>query len=381
MHKKAITTVVLIVLLCSFACLAMAARAEIQALINAYEKGDPEKSRTLLMRINPENAEERATVQYYQALLGNDVDSVKVKLATLADTYLKTRYGQKALFELGSLNLLDRDYTKALEYFNKITDPDLSEKHYWIANTYFQKGDYTNAVNSGNQFTRLTKSSPKLEDTYYLIADAYISLNQFNNAITTLKKLLSQPELIEDMQYLRYRYGYAAEMLGNRSEAISQYRQGYEINRFSQLAYLIEDRLFEMRLRYGTGIDLSFLYPHAALPLPDIVLAEQGKTGKIADPEKQDTSVEARPDTTSAQSDASQPGLYLQAGRFSVQANADKLGDRIRSLGLNARVQKSTQFKDVSWVVIVGPYQNQLDAVTNKQLLKDNEIDSFIIQR
>jgi tetratricopeptide (TPR) repeat protein len=381
MHKKAITTVVLTVLLCGFACLAVAARAEIQALINAYEKGDPEKSRTLLMRINPENAEERATVQYYQALLGNDVDSVKVKLATLADTYLKTRYGQKALFELGSLHLLDRDYTKALEYFNKITDPDLSEKHYWIANTYFQKGDYTNAVNSGNQFTRLTKSSPKLEDTYYLIADAYISLSQFNNAITTLKKLLSQPELIEDMQYLRYRYGYAAEMLGNRSEAISQYRQGYEINRFSQLAYLIEDRLFEMRFRYGTGIDLSFLYPHAALPLPDIVLAEQGKTGKITDPDKQDTSVEAKPDTTSAQSDASQPGLYLQAGRFSVQANADKLGDRIRSLGLNARVQKSTQFKDVSWVVIVGPYQNQLDAVTNKQLLKDNEIDSFIIQR
>jgi tetratricopeptide (TPR) repeat protein len=358
-----------------------ALRPDFQSIISSYEKGELERCGNLINKSQPESPEESSVVLYFKAMLSTEVDSVRNHFQSLISTYPQTPYGQQAMLDLGCLSLLDREYSKALEFFNSITDPGLTEKHYWIANTYLQKGDYSNAINSGNQFIRLNRTSSRLEDTYFLVTDAYISLNQFNNAITTLKKLLSQPDQIHDEQYLRYRYGYAAEMLGYRAEAISQYRQGYEINRFSQLAYLIEDRLFEMYAGPGPSIDLSFLYPHSELPPPDIVLAEANKANKTIETENPDSTGIIKPEDNKIPADSTQSGLYLQAGRFSVQANADRLGERIGKLGQPTRVLKSTQFRDISWLVIVGPYQTQLNAVSAKQLLMENEIESFIIQR
>ena len=370
-----------IVLLLTAAGLNAAVSKNIQAVIDSYERGELNIAAALLRSAQPSNADERALVLYYRAMLTTDAEAAQTYLLELIDTYPRNLYAQKALYELGSLQLLDREYDKALNSFNQITNPDFSDKHFWIANTYFQKGDYSKTIASANQFIRLTKSSPKLEDAHYLIADSYINLRQFNNAITTLKKLLSQPQLIEDEQYLRYRYGYAAEMLNNRAEALSQYRQGYELDRYSQLAYLIEDRLFEIRSTHGSAIDLNFLYPHSESPLPDIVLAE--KTGTVT------TNGNTKPDTTAV---AKTPqlidiennalrGLYLQAGRFTNQDNAVRLCEKILALGFNAQYYKSTQFNDVSWVIIVGPYQAQQDAVNAKTVLRENGIDSFIVQR
>ncbi|MFO7660036.1 MAG: tetratricopeptide repeat protein [Candidatus Cloacimonadaceae bacterium] len=381
MHRNRLFPLIITVFLLLATGLNAAIGKGIQAIINAYEKGELSKANALLRTNQPENADERAAVIFYSAMLTTDAANAQNLLQLLVDTYPKSIYAQKAYYELGSLQLLDREYDKALNSFNQITHPDFADKHYWIANTYFQQGDYTKTIASANQFIRLTKSSPKLEDAHYLIANSYINQKQYNNAITTLKKLLSQPKLIEDEQYLRYRYGYAAELLGNKAEAVSQYRQGYELDRYSQLAYLIEDRLFEMRGTNGSSIDLSFLYPHTESPLPDIVLAEITGSGTNNGPIK--------PDTTKV-SGIQQPvevknnelrGMYLQAGRFSNKINAVKLCERIITLGLNAVYYESTQFKDVSWVILVGPYQTQLAAVSSKTLLRDNEIDSFIIQR
>jgi tetratricopeptide (TPR) repeat protein len=365
-----------------FAFLQLAAlRSDFQAIINSYENGELQQCGNLLSKSQPENPEEQAIVLYFKAILSTDIDSVRISLQSIISNYPRTPYGQKAMLEMGCLSLLDRDYSRALSYFNGITDPSLTEKHYWIANTYLQKGDYSDAISSGNQYIRLSKSGPQLEDTYYLVTDAYINLNQYNNAISTLKKLLSEPKLIQDEQYLRYRYGYACEMLGNRLEAVSQYRQGYEVNRYSQLAYLIEDRLFEMYTGPGPSFDLSFLYPHSELPPPDIVLAEQNRANQPSRPENPDSTNVIRPADNTIPADSTQAGLYLQAGRFSVEANADRLKERIGKIGQSARVMKSTQFKEASWLVIVGPYQTQLNAVSAKQLLRENEIESFIIQR
>ncbi len=380
MVKKSLLFLILISFLFLTPIFSASIKSDIQSIIDSYEKAEFEKCNSLIQKSQAENHEEKAIVFYYTIMLTSDVETAKTNLQALIDAYPKTHYSQMALLELGNLFLLDREYDRALSFYNKVTEPDISEKHFWIANVYFQKGDYSNAIASGNQYLRLSKPSQKQEDIYYLIADSYINLNQYNNAINTLKKLLTYPDRIQEEQYLRYRYGYASELLGNKLEALSQYQQGYELDRFSQLAYLIEDRLFEMRAKYGASIDLSFLYPYTASPLPDIVLAEQNKTDKVMEP--------VNPDTTSAVKDlvpkeidvTKQQGLFLQAGRFSMQNNAFKLCERIIGLGLVAQYYKSTQFKDVSWVVLVGPYQTQLEAINAKNLLTENGIDSFIIQ-
>ena len=356
-------------------------KAEIQAIEDTYQDGELTKCKSLLKTTIPDNPDEKVIVMYYSALIESDTDVFKQNLQKLIDTYPKSQYTQKAFFELGNLYLLDREYDRALGYYNKITDPEQVDKHYWIAATNFQKGEYSKAIESGNQYIRYSKTNHMVEDTYYLIADSYISLNQYNNAIITLKKLLTQPEMIEDEQYLRYRYGYAYEMLGNRQEALSQYQQGYAIDRFSQLAFSIEDRVFEMRYRYGSSLDLSFLYPFANNPLPDIVIMELQKAEQEKELENQDSTAVVT-DTKPKRLDAApDQGFYLQAGRFSQDKNAINLCDKIIVLKQNAQYYKSTQFKDVSWVVVVGPYKTQEEALTGRDLLKDSNIDSFIVER
>jgi tetratricopeptide (TPR) repeat protein len=354
--------------------------AEIQAIITAYNNGERSRCENLLNRAKPQSNEEEATVKYYKALLSHDAEIARALLQSIIDLNPKLNLAQNARLELGKLYLLDREYDKALAHFNSITSPDLDEKHFWIANVYYEKEDFSNAIASANQYLRQASVGEKAEEAYYLIADAYIELRQYNNAISTLKKLLSKPALISDEQYLRYRYGYACELLGNRSEALSQYRQGYELNRFSQLAYMIEDRLFEMRSTYGYAIDLSFLYPYCASPPPDIVLAEQNKNSNDI-PAGSDTTSVVKNNNAPEIDFSNQQGLYLQAGRFSKQDNAIRLCEKIGKLNLHAQYYKVTQQQDVSWVVIVGSFPSQLDAVNAKSLLRDNGIDSFIIQK
>jgi len=381
MYKKHIILCLMLLLSIVRVCFSAELKPEIKAIITHYDNGDYDKCLALLQSSQPTNADEKAVVLYFKGVLASGIDLAQQNFQQLINSYPNNKYAQKALIEMGNIYLLERDYDKALGFYNKITDTDLTEKHFWIANTYYEKGDYKSAISSANQFIRLTKSSPHLEDAYYLIAESYINQEQFNNAITTLKKLLTLPKLIEDEQYLRYRYGYAAEMLGNRQEALSQYKQGYEKNRYSQTAHQIEDRLFEMRSRYGSLVNLDFLYPYSAEPLPDIVLAEQLKAEKLLEAEKPDTTSTPAPPVSKESETEFQPGIYLQAGRFGKQENASKLCDKIIKLGLNAQFYKSTQFKDVSWVIIVGPYQTQLDAQNAKDTLRDNNIDTFIIQR
>lgn len=354
---------------------------DIQAIITAYNNGERSKAENLLNIAKPQNQEEEATVLYYKALLNHDADLAKSLLQSVIDSYPKQSLAHNARLELGKLALLDREYDKALTYFNAITNPDLDEKHFWIANVYYEKEDFNNAIASANQYLRLASSGNKAEEAHYLITDAYIELKQYNNAISTLKKLLSKPDRIGDEQYLRYRYGYAAEALGNRAEALSQYKQGYELNRFTQLAYMIEDRLFEMRVTYGSSIDLSFLYPYCASPPPDIVLAEQNAANNASNPTNPDTTSVVKNNPPSEIDINQQQGLYLQAGRFGKQDNAVRLCEKIGKLNLNAQYYKASQQSDVSWVVIVGPFATQLEAVNAKTSLRENDIDSFIIQK
>jgi len=377
---KSIQLILLLAIL-SISFLQGALKPEIQAIIDNYNQGETSKCTALLQSAQPANPDENAVVLYYKAMLTSDAALAKTSLTSLLTGYPKTGYAQKAMLELGNLCLLDREYDKALGFYRNITDPDLVDKHYWIANTYYQMSDYQNAIASGNQYIRLARRNPRVEDIYYLVADSYFSLAQYNSTISTLKKLLALPGSLDDEQYLRYRYGYAYEMLGNRSEAVSQYKQGIEKDRFSSLAYLIEDRLFEMRSRFGSSLDLGFLYPYSDNPLPDIVIAEQLKAEQEAEQEKQDSTAvikEALPTQLDA---APGQGLFLQAGRFSQSKNAVKLCEQIIKLSQNAQYYKSTQFKDVSWVVVVGPFQTQQDAQAAKDTLKDNNIDTFIIER
>lgn len=356
-------------------------RAEILKIAEFYENDSPETARIHLLKALPATDEEKAFVLFYKAMLITDGALAKGFLQQICDLYPKQPITQKAYLELGHIHLLDRDCSSALSTYRKITDPAMPEKSYWIANTQYQMGDYALAIKSAETFLPSSRLTSMTEDAYFLIADAYINLDQYNNAVISLNKLKSLQQELNDPQYFHYRIGYALERLGNKSEAIIHYRQGYEANRFSQMAYLIEDRLFELRGKLGTAVDLAFLYPFSDAPLPDIVLSEPAITNKLNDAVVTPV-IEPTPKSGSVQLEkAPEKGLYLQAGRFSSKANAVKLSDKIVAMGYPCMYYKTEKYKDVSWVVICGSFDTTVVANDAMAALKTNNIDCFIIQR
>ncbi len=365
----------------SISMLLCAIRTEFQSITDMYNDGEQDLSRNALLKLSPANDEEKAFVLYYKAILSTDADITKSTLQQLISAFPKQQIVQKAYLELAHIYLLDREYDQALSTYRKITDPSLTEKTYWIAHTQNQMGQSLNAIASAELFIRSSNISDLIEDAYFLIADAYIYLDQYNNAVNALNKMLSKLTKIEDEQYLHYRLGYANEFLGNKSEALSHYKSGYEINRFSQLAYLIEDRLFLMRGKNINAIDLSFLYPFSEAPLPDIVQNTPANGTNTTDPNNPIPPVEEPKIQSRELSQAPDKGIFLQAGRFSNKVNAGKLSDKIASLGYACQYYQTSNYKDVSWVVICGPFETNQLATDARDELKTNSIDCFIIQR
>jgi len=378
--------VILLIPMLGLACCSMLAAAlkpDIKIIETKYAEGSFPEARQSISKAIPETDEEKALVLFYKAILATDAIQTRKFLEQLTDEYPKTPYAQKAYLELSHLLILDRDYKAAIQILKKVTDASLTEKHFWLAQAYYQLADYKNAISSGEQYLRSVKSGNKAEILLYLQADAYINLSQYNSAINTLKKVETNPQLDSQRQYLYYRLGYAYEMLFKHKEALNYYKLGIELNRYSQLAYQMEDRLFDLKARYPNSIDLCFLYPFSDSPLPEIVQADIDAALK-AEADSLGNKVQVPfPAADSMRTDAGQPqsGIFLQAGRFSRETNAAALTDKIARLGFRSRYYRTTSTADVSFVVLCGPFTTMLEAQDAKDNLRLNSIDSFIIQR
>ena len=92
----------------------VALKQDIQAIITNYEKGNTEQCLALIKASQPESNDEKAVVNFYKALLATDAETAKTNFLLLINNYPKSVYAQKAIYEIGTLYLLDREYEKAL---------------------------------------------------------------------------------------------------------------------------------------------------------------------------------------------------------------------------------------------------------------------------
>ncbi len=324
------------------------------------------------LTLKPSNNDEKAFLGYYNAVLEKNTANSMKSFALVSQNYPSSLYGQMALLEIAKLNILDREIAQAVINLKKITSTDMIEKSYWLAFCSYQQNDYQNAINHAENFLRLSKTNQYLEDTYFLIVESYISLRQANSAVKTLNKLKAINGFPTDLQFYYFRLGYAYELSGNRQDAVASYRDGYLLNKYSQVAYLIEDRLFELRTSFGSSIDLSFLYPYTELSITPPVVDSGSTSTNIMPLPNNDQKIDLK-------ADAKPTGEYLiQAGRFSSESNASKLVVKIKSLELPSVYYEAIQNKQKTWVVVCGPYNTQQEADAAHSKLKDNDIDSFI---
>ena len=367
--------------LCCFALAAV--RKEFQDLDKLYNNGKLDELSALISTLKPVNEEERACLGFYVALLKVKTEEAISAHQWLIEKFPKSPYAQKSLLELGKIFILDRKIEEATLYLRRITSPDIIERFYWLGLCAWWKDDYTTAISNCENYLRLEPRGEFAEKSYYLIADCYLAQKKAYSAVTTLLKLQNAKLREIDEQYFYYRLGYAYELSDAPIDAINAYRKGYELDRYSQVAYDIEDRILEIK-RSKPNIDISFLYPYSPLQVT-IVQEEQPDTLKPGVPAETKPS----PSTVSSKLDVKQDapvrlkekpqeGYWLQAGRFSVESNANRLVINIRLLNIPAAYYEDISGGKKSWVVVCGSFPDRTQAEEAKELLATNDINSFI---
>ena len=367
--------------LCCFALAAV--RKEFQDLDKLYNNGKLDELSALISTLKPVNEEERACLGFYVALLKVKTEEAISAHQWLIEKFPQSPYAQKSLLELGKIFILDRKIEEATLYLRRITSPDIIERFYWLGLCAWWKDDYTTAISNCENYLRLEPRGEFAEKSYYLIADCYLAQKKAYSAVTTLLKLQNAKLREIDEQYFYYRLGYAYELSDAPIDAINAYRKGYELDRYSQVAYEIEDRILEIK-RSKPNIDISFLYPYSPLQVT-IVQEEQPDTLKLGVPAetKPSTStvspkLEVRQDAPVKLKEKPKEGYWLQAGRFSVESNANRLVINIRLLNIPAAYYEDISGGKKSWVVVCGSFPDRTQAEEAKELLATNDINSFI---
>jgi TolA-binding protein len=349
-------------------------RKEFADLEAQFQTGNLDSVAGNLMNLKPQSAEEKAFIAYYTARLDKSMATAKVSYNQLVSKYPSTKYGQLGILELAKISVLDRNIEAATDLLRRITNNDISERTYWQAVCSFQSSDWQNAISHSENYLRIAPQSHLVEDTYYLIANCYLSQGKAHSAITSLNKLHSIEGQPTDMQHFHFLLGNAYEANSNIRDAVSQYKEGYLLNKYSQMAYRIEDRLFEMRSMHGSIVDIGFLYPYTELSLQDVSHIVH------TDPSPQTTNGKSEFVADAPLKASSKPmgDYFIQAGRFSSETNALNLVKKIRSYEIPAVYYDSMHNDKMTWVVVSGPYSNQQEAIFAHSKLRENEIDCFI---
>jgi len=385
-RKRFVVCVLLLWTLSMFA----AVSREFAELDNLFATGKLNELSEAITTLKPNNMDDRAAMGFYNAALKQNSDEALKAYGNVAEGFPGSLYGQRSLLEIGKINYLERELETAVASLRRITSPDLTERFYWLAACAWGQDDYPTAIAQAENYLHQAPEGAYAEKTSYLLADCYVAQKKAYSAVSTLVKLQQQKTLDRDEQYLCYKLGYAYEMADKLVDAVAAYRQGYELDKYSQIAYQIEDRLFDLRSR-SKSIDISFLYPYSLLQITlateDSVSADKAKTPETA---REDKNISSAPLPTPTLSNNFAPnapvkikgkpssGYWLQAGRFSVEANANKLVVNIRLLKIPAVYYEESQNGKKSWVVLCGEFTGKTEAEVARQRLSEQQINSFI---
>ncbi|MCB5285853.1 MAG: SPOR domain-containing protein [Candidatus Cloacimonetes bacterium] len=359
----------LLLALLPLTALAVDFRREFQTVEDLWLQGKLEELPGQLYKNVAKNDEERALQTYLNAMLKQSKDDTLILLKQAADRYPSTHYGQQSMLEMAKLHILEREIPAAETLLKKISSPELPERFYWLAYCAQYRDDHAAAIAQGENYLRAAPNGRFAEDSHYIIAGAYQNQNKFFSAISSLEKLRALPGLPKNQQYFHYLLGRNHHQNGNCAEAFLNYKTAFELNRKSQLAFEIEDRLHELKGRYGSQVDLSFLYPYTELELPELV----------PEPVLEPLPAQAEVDPTApARLEAKPSGIHVQAGRFGKEENAGSRTAELRALKVKANYFEDKGNKTVPWVVVSGPYPSQSEADCVARLLRANSIDCFI---
>ena len=351
-------------------------RRDYANLANQYRRGQIDNVAEQILRLQATTDEERAFLLYYGAMLKASMTESTVLHQQNISRYPATYHGQMSMLEVAKNQILQHDLASAKALLRRITHPEIQDRLYWQAVCAFHLEEYDDCTGFAENYIRLGSESNYFEQAYYLLADAQSQQNRHSNSVNTLNRLRGVSSFPTDEQYFYYRLGYAQERSGATRDALNSYQRAYEMDKFSQTAYLVEDRLFAMRARIGSSLDISFLYPYTVIADSTVTSPSDtvatGSSGSTPDPSIQNSPlrIAGRPNR----------GIYLQAGRFSVEANAVSRANEIRARNMPSNYFEEQQGGRATWVVMSGPFDSPTASEQARQALVSNNIDCFVVR-
>jgi tetratricopeptide (TPR) repeat protein len=298
----------------------------------------------------------------------------------MAEIYPRTEFGQKAYLDLGIMSFLQRDLNKSLSYLMKINPSTLPERDYWLAQIFLKQNENGKAIQYGQSYLRTASDQDKMENTYYIIANAYINQGDYDNVQTLLTKLDRIPNLPRHKVYYSYLRGYAYDRANNDDKALEYYKSIYTLDRYSQYAFLTEERLFAMKARKKNHLDISFIYPDSVYH-PPVEVPDTAKTIIVTLPTPgEEQPIESVPDSITMVQNTGH-GIFLQMGRFSSEQNAQKLMIQLKDDNFNAFYFPSQLDGKVSYRVLIGPFKTKALAEKMKKKLLDKTYGCIIVTR
>ncbi|HPT72249.1 MAG TPA: SPOR domain-containing protein [Candidatus Cloacimonadota bacterium] len=355
-------------------------KSEYTELENSYQKIDDATFEAQLNALKPIASEEKAFVAYYKAKLIPDVNTMIIEMVKVADTYPKTEYGQKACLELGIIYFLQRDTGKSSIYLAKITLPSINDKNLWLSQVYLKQGENDKAIQYSQSYLVNSTDPEKMETAYYVIANAYINQRRYDNVQSLLDRLDSVQGLPKHNIYYNYLRGYAYDMCNNNEMALRYYRNVFKLDRYSQYAFMAEDRLLSMKARMRDNLDISFIYPDSVYhPAP--VVPDTAKTITVVlPPPGIDPPIESVQDSLQMVKNTGH-GIFLQLGRFSSESNAQNLMLKLKDDQFSAIYFPTKLDNKITYRVLMGPYKTEAQAEKIRVKLNEKSYGSIIIKR
>lgn len=197
-----------------------------QTAIKSYlEKyGYSKELEQLLVKSYLYSGDYKGTIKAIEELTGVDAQTEKIYQEVL---FL---YGTE-LFNKGELDEAEKNFKKSLKYnLNKIFN---LRAQYWLAQTYYQKGDFATAIYGFDKLDRNAEEFPERQQVSYDLGYAYFKSKNFEKAKEYFKEYLRnpKPEFKTDAELRLADTYYAGNELNeaiaiyNKTEGASDYTQ------------------------------------------------------------------------------------------------------------------------------------------------------------
>lgn len=292
--------------------------------------------------------------QYLEAKSQKNQYQFKESFEDLFMQYPDTYYGQLSLLELGKIELLKRDYNKAISYLKQIHHPDISEKEFWLAEAYLKNKEFDTSIIASQNYIFDSDDPTKIELSYFLIAESYIEKKNFTKAISTLDYLKNSEFIHNNIPLLHFKLGYCYEKKKEIEKALLSFRKLKIDFPYSQYTYQAEERIKNLG-NPTLEIDVIESDNQELIKKKKNVIKENKQTGSLR---------------------------YLQVGVFSSKKNADKMSDRINTFmkGKVAIFPRKNN-GDIQHVVAVGPFDSDSSIKIAKEQLSNKNISTFEIKK